>query len=117
MNQKSKTSSFEKMFEKVVCKTEKYGAADTERIAQFVDSYNTLKDMLKKSGCKITHEVHKDCVGMGAILITSEQLVIEDTHVFREVSELANNFEVYPKTDGTIQMNFAFYGLIKKGVK
>ena len=27
--------------------------------------------------------------------------------------ELASNFEVYPKTDGTVQMDFTFHGLTR----
>jgi hypothetical protein len=47
------------------------------------------------------------------VSVTGKDLLFRKTEWFMKEVELASNFEVYPKTDGTVQMNFTFHGLTK----
>ena len=46
---------------------------------------------------------------IGSITLTGKEIRFSDAFAFLEAAGLANNFEVYPKTDGTVQMNLTFF--------
>lgn len=108
------TKSFEKLLNSAVEKTAVYGDANIERLTQVLYVYKVMQALTKGCGAKVSYELHEDFKGMGSVLINAPHLEFSDYQIFSEVSGFANNFEVYAKTDGTVQMNFAFYGLLKK---
>jgi len=108
------SKSFEKLLNSAVEKSSVYGKADVERLTQVLYAYKVMQALTKECGAKVSYELHEDFKGMGSVLINAHHLEFSDYQLFFEIAELANNFEVYAKTDGTVQMNFAFYGLLKK---
>ena len=42
-----------------------------------------------------------------------EEIEIEDMEALINVLKLASNVEVYPKTDGTVQLDITFHGLTR----
>ena len=48
---------------------------------------------------------------MGSVTLCGKNIVFKNPEWFVKVVEYASNFEVYPKIDGTIEMNFTFHGL------
>lgn len=48
------------------------------------------------------------------ISVVGKQIDYYDSKLFRTVAMLATNFEAYPKTNGTVQLNFTFHKLRKK---
>lgn len=76
-------------------------------------TFKLLKYLTKGKKAKITYELHKPYKSMGYVSITGLDLSFDKMEWFLKAVELASNFEVYPKTDGTVQMNFTFHGLTK----
>ncbi len=73
--------------------------------------YKALKLLLKDSGAKVTYKVNEPFKSMGVVSVTAKNIQVNDTARFINIARFASNYEAYPKTDGTIQINFAFHGL------
>ncbi len=50
---------------------------------------------------------------MGAITVTADYLQVQDIVKFSEAVKDADNFEIVPHTDGTLEFNLAFQGVLK----
>ncbi len=83
------------------------------RIQEILYTYKVLKYLTKGSKAKVTYELHKPYKSMGYVSIMGTNLSFSNMKWFLKAVELSSNFEVYPKTDGTVQMNFTFHGLTK----
>ena len=53
-----------------------------------------------------------DLFNSGSISANLNELVIHDPTEFSALISEADNFEIYPKTDGTIQLNITFYSVL-----
>lgn len=78
-------------------------------------SYLAVKKALKEAGCKakVTCGQSSLTPSMGYIDIEAKSINMGDLKWFRRATEFADNIEVYPKTDGTVQMSMVFYGIMK----
>ena len=83
------------------------------KIQQVLYTYKILKYLTKGTGAKVTYELHSPFKSMGSVTISGKNLVFRKTEWFMKAVELSANFEVYPKTNGTVEMNFTFHGLTK----
>lgn len=84
------------------------------KIQQVLYTYKVLKYLTKGiKGAKVSYELHEPYISMGSVSVTGKDLLFRKPEWFMKAVELASNFEVYPKTDGTVQMNFTFHGLTK----
>lgn len=55
---------------------------------------------------------HDQLPSCGSIRIRANSpFTIEDTELFTKAASLSDNYEIYPRLDGTIMIEFAFYGL------
>lgn len=86
--------------------------ANAERISHVLFSYYVMKEISKANkGVKVTYELGSPSKNMGVVSVVGKAMSFKDSKLFMGVVGLATNFEVYPKTDGTVQMNFTFHGL------
>jgi len=76
-------------------------------------TYKILKYLTKGAGTKVTYELHEPYKSMGSVTVCGKNITFAKPEWFMKAVELAANFEVYPKTDGTVEMNFTFHGLTK----
>lgn len=83
------------------------------RIQQVLYTYKVLKYLTKGTKAKVSYELHAPYKSMGSVSIVGSDLLFRNTEWFMKAVELASNFEVYPKTDGTVQMDFTFHGLTR----
>lgn len=83
------------------------------KLQQIQFAYKTLRYMIRGSGAKVTYKLHEPFNSVGYVSIAGKMINIKRPEWFVKVAEYASNFEVYPKTDGTIQANFTFLGLTK----
>ncbi len=74
-------------------------------------TYKILKYLTKNTGTKVTYTLHEPFKSMGSVTVCGKNVVFAKPEWFVKSVELAANFEVYPKTDGTVEMNFTFHGL------
>lgn len=72
-----------------------------------------LKYLTKGTKAKVTYALHEPYKSMGVVSVVGSDLLFRNTEWFMKAVELASNFEVYPKTDGTVQMDFTFHGLTR----
>lgn len=113
-NQIVETQEFQTLMQDAIEKSKQFGKVNEVRVKEMLYAYKVLQDLTKNTKAKVTYELHEDCKGMGAILIDAKKLSFTDFCQFDMVTSTANNFEVYAKTNGTVQMNLAFYGLLNK---
>lgn len=100
--------------EEVVIDDSKTSIINPYKIQQVLYTYKVLKYLMKGTKkAKVSYELHEPFRSMGSVSVVGKNLVFRKPEWFMKAVELANNFEVYPKTDGTIQMNFTFHGLTK----
>lgn len=74
-------------------------------------TYKVLKYLTKGTGAKVTYEINEPYKSMGSVTVCGRNIVFKKPEWFIKAVELAANFEAYPKTDGTVEMNFTFHGL------
>lgn len=77
-------------------------------------TYKVMKHIARGKKISVTHELNEPYSGMGFVSVTGEKIEIINPLLFSRVIELSSNFEVYSKTDGSIQMNFTFHNLVRK---
>lgn len=83
------------------------------KIQQVLYTYKVLKYLTKGTDAKVSYELHSPFKSMGSVTITGKNLIFRKTEWFMKAVELSANFEVYPKTNGAVEMNFTFHGLTK----
>lgn len=83
------------------------------KIQQVLYTYKVLKYLTKGTKAQVSYQLHEPYRSMGSVQIVGKELIFRKPEWFMKAVTLANNFEVYPKTDGTVQMNFTFHGLTK----
>lgn len=88
--------------------------ADKARICQMLYSYLALRHITKGRNVKVKYELFEPSKNMGYISVTGRKIDYQNSEVFKTVTALATNFEAYPKTNGTVQLNFTFHKLRKK---
>lgn len=87
---------------------------DKARICQMLYSYLALRHITKGRNVKVKYELFEPSKNMGYISVTGRKIDYQNSKVFKTVTALATNFEAYPKTSGTVQLNFTFHKLRKK---
>ena len=87
---------------------------DKARICQMLYSYLALRHITKGRNVKVKYELFQPSKNMGYISVTGRKIDYQNSKVFKTVTALATNFEAYPKTNGTVQLNFTFHKLRKK---
>lgn len=85
-----------------------------ERVKQIESAYKTMRLIAKGKNVDITYELNAPYTSMGSVSVTGKEVVITNPALFAKVAEMASNFEVYPKTNGTVQMDFTFHNLTRK---
>lgn len=111
----------EEMLNNIVSTIGEEAAADDSRtsivnpykIQQVLYTYKMLKYLTKGTKARVSYKLHAPYKSMGSVSIVGSDLSFRNTGWFMKAVHLASNFEVYPKTDGTVQMNFTFHGLTK----
>ena len=74
-------------------------------------TYKVLKYLTKGTNAKVTYALNEPYKSMGSVSIVGKELTFSNPKWFMIAVKLAANFNVYPKTNGTVQMDFTFHGL------
>lgn len=88
-------------------------AVNQYRVQHVLYTYKMLKYITRGTKARVEYKLHEPYKSMGYVSITGANLLFNKSDWFIKAVKLASNFEVYPKTDGTVQMNFTFHGLTK----
>jgi len=85
-----------------------------DRISQVKTAHGLCRKFTDGEGLTVDMELHKPFKSMGSVSVKGKNVVFVDSDVFRRITTLASTFDVYPKTNGTIQVDFGFNGLMTK---
>ncbi|MBR0156336.1 MAG: hypothetical protein IJM20_02310 [Clostridia bacterium] len=100
---------------KVVAEDEKSPRLiDDSRVQAVQDAYKKAQELFKGRGTKVSYALNKPFTSMGYVSVVSKEFSIKDTIKVVSLFKTADNIEVYPKTDGTIQINLTYHGLARK---
>ena len=81
------------------------------RMQQLLYTYKVMKYLMKGTSAKVTYKLHEPYQSMGSVSVTGKDIEFKNVSWFLRAAELASNYEVYPKTDGTVCMTFTFHGI------
>lgn len=84
---------------------------DTDRMAQFAETYRLVLDFFEGTNAKIKYSLHKPFITTGSISVVADAVTIYDVDVFAKMVRFANNVDFYARTDGRICMDLAFDGI------
>jgi len=79
------------------------------------ETYRGIKKLVLEQDPNATVSCTMKEINNGTVYvnINTYWLTIRETKEFAELIKKANNFEIYPRTDETIQLNIAFHGVYK----
>jgi hypothetical protein len=83
------------------------------RMKEILVAYKTLSYICKGTGVKVTYKLHNKFQSVGTVSIVGKTILFTKNEWFVKACRLASNIEIYPKTNGTVQINLTFYGLTK----
>lgn len=83
------------------------------RLQQFAAAHNILKHLTKGTGVRLTYEMHEPFASVGSITVVGKTPKFRRPDLFVKAARLASNVDIYPRTDGTIQIDFTFHGLTR----
>ena len=81
------------------------------RMQQILYTYKVMKYLMRGTSAKVTYKLHEPYQSMGSVSVTGKDIEFKKVSWFIRAAELASNYEVYPKTDGTVCMTFTFHGI------
>lgn len=85
-----------------------------EKVEEVEIVYNVMKSVVKGTGVQVTYELNAPYVSMGSVSVVGTDIKVLDPVLFLRVAQFASNVEVYPKVDGTVQIDFTFHELTRK---
>ena len=65
--------------------------------------YRAVKSEVKGKSIRVLHELNKPFMGSGAVSVVGKDIRIVNPELFVKAARLADSFEVYPKTNGTVR--------------
>ena len=92
----------------------KTGKINLDRYKEVVDSYEIIKGIIRSVDPDATIEI-KECplqLGSVFIKIVTSDVTVYDMDAFADATRNANNFQIYPRTDETVQFDILFEGVI-----
>lgn len=92
----------------------KVKAINMEKYYKMAKSTSQLKGLLEKnlSDGQIDISIN-NLFNLGSISVEIDCLLVEDMKLFSEIIVNADNFEIYPLTNGKIQLDITFQGVLK----
>ena len=88
--------------------------ADPERMDEFYQSYELLSSAIDGGKRAFTSHIGRPCKTAGMFRIVGKNITFKDTESLYKLQKLATNFDVYPKTDGTVRMDIIFHHIFKR---
>ncbi len=84
------------------------------RYKLLIRTASQLNDLLRKitPQGKINIEID-DILNLGSISVELDSLTVEEPISFADIIYKADNFEIYPLTNGNIRFNVTFHGVLK----
>lgn len=81
-----------------------------ERIMEFAKTAELLNEYATKHNMKITYNMHSPLKSMGYISVQAKTISLPE-HIFKTAASTADTVDIYPKTNGVVQIDFVFHNL------
>ena len=93
----------------------KIGVVNFARQADLFESYELIKGIILAEDPDATVEIKHGALQFGdiAIQIATNDITIYDIQLFSKAVEKADNFQIYPTTDGKIKFDIMFENVIE----
>lgn len=88
-----------------------------ERAEQIRAAHKALEMIAHGDNVCVTYDMNSPYTSMGAVSVVGKDIIITNPKLFSALIKIASNFEIYQKTDGTVQMDFTFHNLTRKARK
>lgn len=85
-----------------------------ERIKLVMGAYHVLKYMLRGTGAKVTYGLNEPNVRMGFVTVEGRHIEFKHPEWLLKVLSVTDVFDVYPKTNGNILIDFTFNNIAKR---
>lgn len=85
-----------------------------DKLEMIAAAYDAVKASTGGREVKVSYELNAPYTSMGSISVVGKEIKIVNTKLFTMAVSLASNFEVYTKTDGTVQMDLTFHNIARK---
>ena len=94
--------------EKIANDESMHFVTDPEQMSMFELAYNVLKSVSR--GGVVTYTIDDGFKGVCDVSIIGKKISFDDTEALIFVSKIASNVNVYSRLDGSVRMDFTFYG-------
>ena len=89
---------------------------DPLRMRAIQHTYKAISYLVQNSRtskAKVSYKLNEPFQSMGSVTVSCKHITLRrgDMRWFMLAVKLASNFEIYPKTDGTINITFTFHNL------
>ena len=90
--------------------------AEYRNLDDEIEIIELLEDYLRESidDVKITTHINEPFKGMGYISVVGNDITFMRPDVLATAAAVSSNVDIYPKTNGTVQMDFTFHGIAKR---
>ena len=78
---------------------------------ELMQTYKALKRSARGKNLSVTYEMNKPSQTMGSVTVCGKNISFSNLKDFMFAVNAATNLDIYPKVDGSVQMDFTFYGL------
>ena len=95
----------------IVEEESKVSLINEERLKEMEVAYKIIKYLFDKSNSKVGYKLHQPFQSMGSINITSKNIKLSRPELFIRACDLASNVDIFPKTNGTIEIDLTFHNL------
>ena len=104
---------FEDLRETLPAPDKKNAIVNPLRMKEMLHVHKILKESVVGSETYVTYEIDETFMTVACVTITGKIICFKNPDAFFEAVKLADNFEICPKTNGVIDINFSFYGTAK----
>jgi hypothetical protein len=73
--------------------------------------YKLMKFLLRGTGAKVEYKLNEPFKSMGSVSVIGKQIPIQNVNALIEAAKLASSYDVFVKTDKTVEMDFTFHEL------
>ena len=85
-----------------------------QRAGEFNICYQSLKKLFAGQEIKIEAIPHNELPSFGTITLSGKEFVVRNTKALSDIANIASNFDIWVQRDGTVIIDFGFYGMTDK---
>lgn len=84
-----------------------------DKVRDILQAYKILKYLTQGTKTKVKLELNEPFASSGCVCVIGRNISFTDSKLFMQAVKLADNLDVYPLTNGNIQMDLGFHNLTK----